>query len=279
MKNILILLFLNFSFFANAQQVCNQTVVYFDSDKFDLKDSEKQKIDSLIQISGAEILVKLYGHTDSLKNDEYNDTLSFNRVNTVKQYLEGFQNINFSIKKYHFGEKNPKVENSSDENKALNRRVEILFIPLEKGQIVFNGKKGEKAKIPIEEFNDCDVCELKPVFKSYATEQEANEAGIDLITEDGFELITGGMMCFDFSNIDEICPELKDSCIQMELSMPSANIDPSMSAYILNNQGRWYSDDNEATIVRDSSKCIIIGCLTLADAVIVMFANQNATLN
>lgn len=262
MKNIFTLLILGFSFFANGQQVCNQTVVYFDSDQFNLEENEKQKIDSLLQISGEELLIELYGHTDSVNDLEYNIQLSQNRVKSVLTYIQKKSDKKMSFKSLYFGENEPTVPNNSDQNMALNRRVEINFIPLENGQIVFNGSKGEQAKIDTSYFKDCKICNLKPKFDSYSTEEAANAAGIDLITTDGRELITGGMMSFKFED-NECIKEKDDCCVPVTISMSSNTMDTSMTAWTLDENGRWYEDIKDTILLGSLDECKINTSLCL----------------
>jgi len=65
------------------------------------------------------------GHTDSKGSDEYNQKLSENRVNTVYNYLTSNGIKSERITKSWFGEEKPIKENSTDINRAFNRRVEI----------------------------------------------------------------------------------------------------------------------------------------------------------
>ena len=65
------------------------------------------------------------GHTDNVGNDEQNRILSQQRADAVRQYLIGKGCAPTAIQAKGFGEKNPLVDNTSEANKALNRRVEI----------------------------------------------------------------------------------------------------------------------------------------------------------
>jgi outer membrane protein OmpA-like peptidoglycan-associated protein len=67
----------------------------------------------------------LNGHSSAEGSPEHNMSLSVDRANSVKSYLAnaGFNADNFSIK--GFGETQPASANTTEEGKALNRRVEI----------------------------------------------------------------------------------------------------------------------------------------------------------
>jgi outer membrane protein OmpA-like peptidoglycan-associated protein len=93
--------------------------VLTDESKFILKSfarflKENPKIQLLIQ-----------GHTDDIGEDKQNMTLSENRAKGVRDYLIslGIESSRLSSKGY--GELSPKVENDSDENRAINRRTDF----------------------------------------------------------------------------------------------------------------------------------------------------------
>ncbi|MCZ4318635.1 OmpA family protein [Aequorivita viscosa] len=107
--------------------------VLFDVAKFNLKETAKHSLDSLAktiqQIDKATILIE--GHTDSDGDETLNMELSKNRSISVKERLleifNGLPGYDFEVKAY--GENKPRVPNNSDENKQLNRRVEITVLP------------------------------------------------------------------------------------------------------------------------------------------------------
>jgi outer membrane protein OmpA-like peptidoglycan-associated protein len=68
---------------------------------------------------------QLEGHSSSEGTEQRNMMLSVDRANAVKAYLvnNGIKNANLMTK--GFGESKPLVSNTSESNKALNRRVEI----------------------------------------------------------------------------------------------------------------------------------------------------------
>ncbi|MEJ8800574.1 OmpA family protein [Pontibacter sp. H249] len=72
-----------------------------------------------------DIAVRIIGHTDNVGSDEDNLQLSIRRAKAVMEYLVT-QGINQARIAYEgYGENRPKVDNNSERNRALNRRVEI----------------------------------------------------------------------------------------------------------------------------------------------------------
>ncbi len=63
--------------------------VYFDFDKFTLKEDQKKSVVDFIQSLDSTIVesVSIYGYTDDRGKDDYNYVLSTNRANTIKEEL------------------------------------------------------------------------------------------------------------------------------------------------------------------------------------------------
>lgn len=72
-----------------------------------------------------ETIVHIHGHTDSVGSDADNLDLSLRRAQAVRDYLiqNGVAAERITFRGY--GESLPKVSNDTEENRALNRRVEI----------------------------------------------------------------------------------------------------------------------------------------------------------
>lgn len=75
--------------------------------------------------------VEVVGHTDSWGTDQYNETLSLKRAQTVSRQLElkGIKPSRITVT--GMGEALPLVDNRTPENRALNRRVEIIISSFE----------------------------------------------------------------------------------------------------------------------------------------------------
>jgi len=105
----------------------------FDFDDFRLLSSANkillQLSEAILQVEKASILFE--GHTDSDGNETYNLELSKKRANSVKdvlrKMLKNKGEYDFIVKSY--GENKPRIPNSNEDNKQLNRRVEIFVLP------------------------------------------------------------------------------------------------------------------------------------------------------
>lgn len=111
----------------NKPIVKNYTV-YFESDEYVILAEEREKLALFInQVPRTEkIQLKLSGHTDSDASDAYNVELSLKRVEEVEQFLNTI--FSFNTIKIWSGENLPLNNNESEEDKRLNRRVEITVI-------------------------------------------------------------------------------------------------------------------------------------------------------
>jgi outer membrane protein OmpA-like peptidoglycan-associated protein len=74
--------------------------------------------------------VDVYGHTDSVGSDDYNQALSERRAGAVADYLSthGVQSARLATR--GFGETQPVASNDTEEGRAENRRVEIKLVPI-----------------------------------------------------------------------------------------------------------------------------------------------------
>ena len=128
MKTFLAIIFITLGSAVNAQTV-DKFIINFDFDKYDITPQAKQRLDSFIHTTPAASIQKigLYGHCDAIGSNAYNDRLSVKRVNAVKNYLA--QNIpeNVFDDLEGFGKRRPLNNNSGDQERFLNRRVEITI--------------------------------------------------------------------------------------------------------------------------------------------------------
>ena len=104
--------------------------VFFETASYDLDKKSKSELDKLIQLltDNPKIKVEVSGHTDDVGSNESNKILSNNRAKSVKTYLtqNGIDSNRILAKGY--GESMPKVENTSEENRAKNRRIECKVL-------------------------------------------------------------------------------------------------------------------------------------------------------
>lgn len=99
----------------------------FDSSILDNRASQSLDIIAGQLKSFADYTIHLSGHTDNIGSDNYNDKLSHKRVTAVKNYLIAKGVDSTKIKSDSYGERKPTVPNTSDSNRALNRRVEVTI--------------------------------------------------------------------------------------------------------------------------------------------------------
>lgn len=86
-------------------------------------------IDPVVEMlkKGPELRVQVIGHTDSVGADAYNQGLSERRAQAVARYLERNGITNNRITVSGKGESEPVADNSTNEGRAQNRRVEFVI--------------------------------------------------------------------------------------------------------------------------------------------------------
>jgi outer membrane protein OmpA-like peptidoglycan-associated protein len=106
--------------------------VLFASNKFALLNTAMTKLDQVavaLQAQDSDRRMIVEGHTDSQGSDRINQPLSLNRANAVRDYLVGHGVDGSKISAVGMGSSRPIVDNSNAENRADNRRVEIIIQP------------------------------------------------------------------------------------------------------------------------------------------------------
>jgi hypothetical protein len=228
-KNIfLILALMLLAFSANAQFSEVKESLYFNNDKFELKELEEKKLIQLWDSISSDSILRIYitGNTDNSADSLYNIELSKNRCNTVQEFLT-FRNVNEAIFKVnYFGENKPIADNISEKGKQENRRVDIRILYKEKESAILKDTLiqaidtciGVDTTIILENgteliFNKCEYEEMKECLKitTIRTADELINSGIGLNTTDNIPLVTCGMiniclipeckvrkLCFDY---------------------------------------------------------------------------------
>jgi outer membrane protein OmpA-like peptidoglycan-associated protein len=113
---------------ADAIHVNLGAEVLFDTGKFTLRSSATKALDELATLmkgyAGLPVIIE--GHTDSVGGTEYNQRLSENRAQAVKQWLTEHGGLLAAcITAAGFGETRPVATNDTPEGRQKNRRVEI----------------------------------------------------------------------------------------------------------------------------------------------------------
>jgi outer membrane protein OmpA-like peptidoglycan-associated protein len=121
MKKIILTVLLFYVFSSIIAQ--EQTVIYFDSNKFDISKSENKKLQDWITQNPKVKIVAINGYTDEVGTSGYNDTLAKRRVDCVLSLLTNKIQIRSDFKSRSFGENFQQAK-----NKAENRKVTIYYL-------------------------------------------------------------------------------------------------------------------------------------------------------
>jgi outer membrane protein OmpA-like peptidoglycan-associated protein len=111
-----------------AKEILNN--IFFDTAKWDLKSESTVELDKLASLLKAnpDLPIEISGHTDDVGKDTDNLLLSQKRAKSVVDYLAQ-KGVNIQkIKAEGYGKTRPYLPNSSDENRKLNRRIEVKFL-------------------------------------------------------------------------------------------------------------------------------------------------------
>lgn len=104
--------------------------IFFDTDDYTLLPESFPELDRVAALlkDNPDLAVEIDGHTDIIGKGEYNFDLSLKRAEVVRDYLvsKGLDSKRFIVK--GFGMTKPVADNSTEEGRAKNRRVEIWFL-------------------------------------------------------------------------------------------------------------------------------------------------------
>jgi outer membrane protein OmpA-like peptidoglycan-associated protein len=109
--------------------IVNMSDVLFDTAKFDLRPLAREKLAKVSGIVSGHpgLRLDVEGHTDSVGGDAYNQRLSEQRGESVRDYLiqQGMQVSSVTTK--GFGKTHPVASNDTAEGRQQNRRVELVI--------------------------------------------------------------------------------------------------------------------------------------------------------
>jgi outer membrane protein OmpA-like peptidoglycan-associated protein len=112
----------------DVREVLNN--IFFDSGKADLRPESFAELDKLQQLlkQNPTLQVEISGHTDNVGKDSENQVLSEKRALSVLNYLtkNGVNVLN--IRSIGYGAAKPLLPNNSDENRQINRRIEMKIL-------------------------------------------------------------------------------------------------------------------------------------------------------
>jgi outer membrane protein OmpA-like peptidoglycan-associated protein len=109
--------------------------VTFQTDSADLRPDFFDVLNSvsLVLKEYDKTLVEVAGHTDNTGSDQYNQTLSERRANSVAQFLTSRGITQQRVLTVGGGENYPVADNTTAEGRQLNRRVELSLEPITQG--------------------------------------------------------------------------------------------------------------------------------------------------
>jgi outer membrane protein OmpA-like peptidoglycan-associated protein len=101
--------------------------IFFDSGKWDLKEESHEALNLLYRFmhANSDLIVEINAHTDNIGGDQFNQSLSEKRASSVVEYLIQKGIDPSKLLPHGFGESQPLSDNSTEEGRALNRRVEF----------------------------------------------------------------------------------------------------------------------------------------------------------
>ena len=108
--------------------IVNMSDVLFDFDKYTLRSGAREKLAKVagIVVSHPGLKLAVEGHTDSVGSDEYNQVLSEERANSVRDYLVGQGVPATVVTAKGFGKTMPVASNDTAAGRQQNRRVELV---------------------------------------------------------------------------------------------------------------------------------------------------------
>jgi outer membrane protein OmpA-like peptidoglycan-associated protein len=108
--------------------IVNMSDVLFDSGKYTLKPGAREKLAKIggIILAHQGLKLEVEGHTDSVGSDEYNQKLSEQRANSVRDYLVSQGVTGDSITAIGLGKTGPVTDNTTAAGRQQNRRVEMV---------------------------------------------------------------------------------------------------------------------------------------------------------
>ncbi len=107
--------------------------ITFESNSAELKESSYSELDRVVKLmtDNPDIKIEISAHTDNAGSDAYNLRLSKRRANSVMSYMLEKKITTSRMISQGYGESKPIYANDTDENKAMNRRVELKIVKIQ----------------------------------------------------------------------------------------------------------------------------------------------------
>jgi outer membrane protein OmpA-like peptidoglycan-associated protein len=108
--------------------IVNMSDVLFDFNKYTLKPEAREKLAKVsgILLSYPDLKLQVEGYTDNIGSDEYNQKLSEQRADSVRTYLVAQSVADTNVTAKGLGKSAPIADNSTNQGRAQNRRVELV---------------------------------------------------------------------------------------------------------------------------------------------------------
>lgn len=108
--------------------IVNMSDVLFDTGKYTLKPEAREKLAKVsgILLAYPNLKVQVEGYTDNVGSQEYNQTLSQQRGDAVRDYLVSQSVSAGNITATGYGMSNPIADNATSAGRAQNRRVQLV---------------------------------------------------------------------------------------------------------------------------------------------------------
>ena len=108
--------------------IINMSDVLFDFNKYTLKPEAREKLAKVsgILLAYPNLKLQVEGYTDNIGSDEYNQKLSEERADSVREYLVSQSVQENTVTAAGYGKTNPVADNSTSSGRAENRRVQLV---------------------------------------------------------------------------------------------------------------------------------------------------------
>lgn len=211
-------------------KVLNLPHLQYETDNHLLTADSKMTIDTLVMglLEVENIAISIEGYTDDIGDDDYNLELSKKRAESVYNYLIQNEIVAERLNFNGFGKSNPIVPNTSPENRALNRRVEIVLKLRDDIQVEQVSQKvflNSGKVIPVKEYTIEEAYLSYLQYGSSSIKTEPLENVNYIVGTDGTRKYDNQMAGFN-DNVPEPAPE--------PVPAPKVPIDPNIySGYYL----------------------------------------------
>lgn len=124
------LVFFEFTIKYELPKVYKLENVYFESARSQLKPASFPSLDNLaeLMVNKTSLVIEVGGHTDDVGDEAYNQELSQQRAQAVKNYLVKKGVDAERVKAVGYGESKPVVPNDTPEGRQQNRRTEVKIL-------------------------------------------------------------------------------------------------------------------------------------------------------